>query len=204
MGDWSSATYIISQIATVIGYIFFGASYLINNKQKRFLILIVVLCGNFFLGLAYGFLIAWVGAGMCFIAIIRDVVNYILNSRRTDENRLKITHLDCVLLGIWLTIIVTFTYFTQDGFMSWFACFSTAMFTVSIWQKNVLVYKIMGICSGMLWIVYNVYVENPTAIVMRTVLAFVTLYGIYLYFKKNKRADTKFSNTSGDEISYEA
>lgn len=152
MGDWSSAIYIASQCLVVLGFCCLGATYLVKT---RWLVLTIVISSNVILGAAYGMLAAWVGLGMCALAIVRDVVGQIL-VKYGLASETKITRLDCALLVLWLGALATITAFTFDTIWDWAGACATALFTVSIWQKSKLIYDIMGIFVGAFWVTYNV------------------------------------------------
>lgn len=143
---------------------------------------------NILMGLGFILLNAWVGLAMCCVAICRDVVSEILNRMRSEENRLKTTGLDWGLLAIWVTALITLTVITENGWVTWFALFATLTFTISIWQKNVLIYKILGILVGVFWIIYNIGVESVFGIFLESVLLFGVMIGLIRFLFNKKRS----------------
>ena len=60
MGDWSSTTYIFSQVFTILAFASIGLTYLV---KKRGHILITAICCNLFMGIGFMLLGAWAGGG---------------------------------------------------------------------------------------------------------------------------------------------
>jgi hypothetical protein len=183
MGDWSDPIYVTSQIFVICAYCLVAWTYLI---KKRTLLLFVIMAASLTMGIGFGLLSAWVGVGMCVIAITRDTVSELLNRKRNETDKNRITKLDCALLAVWLTAQIVVTYFTSEGFMSWFALFATMTFTISIWQKNKIVYNFMGIIVGVFWIIYNFFIESLFSIILESVLLVFVVAGAILSVVKYK------------------
>jgi len=129
----------------------------------------------------------WVAVSMCVIAICRDIVSNILYKRRTPEERTKNTKLDWWLLTLWLSLLTIATVFTQSGFMTLFAFFATATFTISIWQKNPLIYRLLGIFVGIFWIIYNIVVGSDMGLILESALLVFVIIGFILFCRKMMR-----------------
>lgn len=155
--------------------------------------LLVIILSNTLIGIGYVLLSAWVGVGMCVVAIARDSVSYFINSKRKEEDKNKITKMDWVLLTIWITAILVITMFTQNGFWTWFAFFGTLGYTISIWQKNVLVYKYLGAFVCVFWIIYNINEKNFFGIVLEVILLVIVIVGLVTYYKPKKQKLLKLS-----------
>lgn len=125
--------YIISQISVFIGFVVVCSTYFSINRNHQLLSMIVV---NILFGLSVVLLDGYIGAAMCVIAILRDVVSKIIYANRPSSTRGKNTPLDYALLALWTGLIFITTYFIWDGFISLLASFGTLAFTVSIWQKK--------------------------------------------------------------------
>lgn len=188
MGDWSSPLYIISQVLMILAHFFFAWTYFTN---KRPVMLVSNMLGNLIQGIGYGFLIAWVGLAMCAVALARDGANYLINAKRKTEDKKRITVLDSLLLVLWTVLVVVITFFSAEGFLPWFACVGTIIFTFAIWQKNVLVYKTLGIFVYGFWMIYNIYIANLAGTVLKAALTVVAIVGLVLYIKRNLLNNTK-------------
>lgn len=184
MGDWNSPIYIISQVFVALAYICLFATYQIKNRSK---LLGTTIASNFLMGIGFILLNAWVGLAMCCVAICRDIVSEILNRKRSEETSTKNTGLDWLLLVLWATILITLTILTESGWLTWFALFATLTFTVSIWQKNILIYKVLGIFVGLFWIIYNIGAKNFFGITLESVLLIGVIVGLIRFIKKSKK-----------------
>lgn len=184
MGDWNNPAYIVSQIFIAFAYLCLFATYQIKSRS---LMLGVTITSNVSMGTGFILLHAWVGLAMCCVAISRDVVSEILNHTRSETARLKTTKLDWSLLAIWVTALVTLTVVTANGWVTWFALFATLTFTLSIWQKNVLIYRILGIFVGIFWIIYNIGVQSVFGIALESVLLAGVIIGLVRFLLKSKQ-----------------
>ena len=83
--------------------------------------------------------------------------------------------------------IIISTVFTYDGYLSLLSVFATMIYTYSVWQKKTIVYKLLGIPVGVLWILYNIYVKSIFGVILESILliASITGYIAELSGKKN-------------------
>jgi hypothetical protein len=188
MGDWTSGIYITSQIFIIAAYVFYGITFFVKSRGK---LLGLFLLGNLMQGIGFSFLLAWAGLGACLVAFGRDGINYIINSKRAQEDKNKTTALDYGLMVFWLSILGVITYFTQDGFLSWFAFFPTALFTMGLCLKNIGLYRFIGITAHSLWVVYNVYVDNLFGVILRSALLATAVVGFVLFIIKLKEKNNQ-------------
>ena len=63
--------YIISQVFTIITYVLLAVTYYAKDRKAVLTISFLSLIAN---ALAYGFLFAYTGVAMCFIALIRNII----------------------------------------------------------------------------------------------------------------------------------
>ena len=184
MGDWTSATYITSQVFVSIAYILLAMTYFITSRHKQ---LLTTISSNVTMGVGFFLLGGYVAVAMCAIAICRDIASSIINSRRAPAELMKNTKLDWALLVLWIALFTTATALTQHGFMTLFAYFATMTFTVSIWQKNPLIYRFLGIFVGIFWIIYNVVVKSLMGVTLESALLIFVVAGLISYLKSQKR-----------------
>lgn len=184
MGDWTDPIYILSQIFVILSFIGFGITYLIKSRP---LLLAVVIISNTLIGVGYVMLSAWVGVGMCVISIVRDFVSYVINSKRSEQHKNKITKLDWYLLALWSVSLFAITMVTQNGFLTWFAFLGTITYTVAIWQKNILVYKYLGFASCVSWTIYNLVEKNFFGTILEAFLLATVIVGIVTYYTKPQK-----------------
>jgi len=191
MGDWSSLTFIISQAFMLLSYLCTAATYFM---KRRPLILIVTIAANVLGGIiAFSLLGTWSGLGVCAVAIVRDTVSYFINKRRKEEDKDKITKPDWFWLILWITALVLITAFittaASDGIIGWFYCFGSIIFTISIWQKNLLIYKLCGLIVGAFWVTYFACStpQNEFGLILESCLRFALIIEIIIYVIKLKK-----------------
>lgn len=182
MWEWSSPVYVTSQVFISLAYILLAITYFITHRWK---LLLTTIISNVFMGIGFILLGGWVAVCMCGIAIFRDIVNSAINSHRNPKQQSKITKLDWFLLAVWISLFSIATFLTQTGFMTFFAFFATITFTVSIWQKNPLVYRILGIFVGIFWIIYNIVVQSFMGIFLESTLLVFVIIGLITYCQKS-------------------
>ena len=178
MGDWSSGTYIASQIVIIFAFALLGATYF---TKKRNWILCLVLVSCVLQMLSFGLLTAWVGVAMCGVAIGRNIIFLLVDKFKREEDRKKIITVDWIVLVFLIIVMVTATYFAQDGWLTWFGFLGTLAYVFAVWQKNVFTYRILGLISEVLWIVYNIVIGSLFGIILESVLTTVVLVGLILY-----------------------
>lgn len=182
MGDWHSGTYIASQILLVVSYTLFSITYFIGGRQK---LLTTNIANNILMGIGYGLLGGWVAVGMCSIAVVRDITSSIMDKLK-PENCNKTTCQDWFFLFLWISLFATVALMTAKSFISIIPVFATIIYTISIWQKNILVYKIMGIFRSVFWIIYNIWLANVVGFAWEIGLLISIIIGLIIYIRKNK------------------
>lgn len=182
MGEWSSPIYITSQVFIFLAYFLLATTYFITRRWK---LLLTTITSNILMGIGFILLSGWVAVCMCGIAICRDVTNSIINNRRDLNQQSKTTKLDWFLLLVWISTLSIATFLTQTGFMTLFAFFATTTFTISIWQKNPLIYRILGIFVGIFWITYNIVVQSFMGIFLESALLIFVIAGLITYYQKS-------------------
>jgi hypothetical protein len=183
MEDFASTQYIISQVFVTIAYGLLAMTYFVTKRWQQ---LAITITSNVSMGIGFVLLGAWVAVPMCIIAICRDITSSIINSKRPASAQMKNTKLDWGLLVLWLTMMTVATIFTQTGFMTLFAYFATITFTISIWQKNPLIYRALGVLVGVFWIIYNVVVTSVMGITLESVLLVFVIIGLIKYCINSK------------------
>lgn len=178
--NWGIA-YILSQVFTIITYVLLAISYYAKDRRKVLIISFLSLIAN---AIAYIFLSAWTGLAMCAVALIRNIIFLIdenKNGKRETNNKT-----DIIILIILYIISIISAIFTYDGFFSLLSVFATMLYTFSVWQKKTNIYKLLGIPIGILWILYNIYIQSIFGIILETILLICSTTGYILEIKKNK------------------
>ena len=117
------------------------------------------------------------------VALLRNVIFLIQNKKNKSE---KITWVDWIILGVFVIISVISAVFTYEGFLSLFSVFATMLYTVSVWQKNIKAYNIMGIFVSVLWIIYYAFIFSIFGIILESVLLISEIVGTIKYIKDEK------------------
>ena len=128
-----------------------------------------------------------VAVAMCIIAIMRDITSSIIDKNRSPEDKKIITKMDWYLLALWVGLLTIATALTATGFATLFAYFATLTFTISIWQKNGFIYRLLGIFVGVFWIIYNIVVESFMGMTLESALLLFVIIGFASYIKSNKK-----------------
>ncbi len=173
--------YIISQILTIVCYGLLGATYLV---KKRNLILILSLGSILTNCAAYAFQSAWSGVGATMLAIVRNVIFMIQGKYKKSDKR---DVWDWVILFSLLAVAVVIGIFTFNTFWSLFTIFAGMVYTISVWQKNNMVYNILGAVSSAFAIVYYVFIGSLFGTILESCLFIVTVVGMVMYILKHKK-----------------
>ena len=181
-GDWNSTTYIISQVLITIGFVFFGFSYFSKKRDKQ---LSNVITTNGFFFASYVLQSAGIAAAVSAIGMLRDSVSAIINKYR--RNKEKNTALDYFLLSLWIILPSIAMIFTYQGPHSLLAYIATVIFVISIWQKNIFVYRLLGIPNVALWIVYQISIANFMGFVFHSSMFVVIVIGFVKYLCDAKK-----------------
>ena len=178
--NWS-ATYILSQVFTIIMYVLLALTYYSKDRKKVLILNFLSLIAN---GIAYIFLSAWTGFAMCIVALIRNII-FLLDEKKNGK-RETINKTDIIILILLYVISIISTIFTYDGLLSLLSVFATIVYTFSVWQKKTSIYKLLGIPVGILWILYNIYVKSIFGIILEGILLICSITGYLLEIKKQK------------------
>lgn len=171
--------YILSQVFVIISYIFLVITYQSNARKEIIIYNFLSIITN---GISYIFLHAYTGLSMCFVAILRNAI-FLVNEKNNGKNN-DIKKKDIIILAILYLISIISTIFTYDGVLSLLSVLATMLYTYSVWQKKTLIYKMLGLPIGILWISYNIYIKSIFGIILETTLIISSIYG---YYKENKQ-----------------
>lgn len=181
-----SVPFIISQILVAISYIFTAITYAIKNRRwllfYSFLSLVM-------LGASYCLLSAWSGLAMMGLSILRNII-FLIQDKVEGAKGDKITKSDWIVLFVLVAIQIVLSWQTYNGPLSLLSVFATLLYTISIWQKNITIYNILGILCSLAWISYDIYVYSPLAIFCEIILLVVMIVNLILkYVKKMQKHD---------------
>lgn len=186
--------YILSQIFTIITYVFLAATYYAKNRKVILTISFLSIVAN---GIAYVFLNAYTGLAMCIVALLRNII--FLVDEKKNGKRDYIDKKDVVILIVLYAISIISTFFTYTDFLSLLSVIATMLYTYSVWQKKTEVYKFLGIPIGILWVFYNIYIKSIFGIILETILLICSITGYLLEKKENKKVKEETENTEQNE-----
>ncbi len=177
--------YIISQVFVCLTYIMLGITYLTTKRTNILIFSLIALVCN---GVHYTLLGAWAGLGVVLIAVLRNVLFLI-------QQRIKV--LDKYVLDDWLILIVLMivsvitAVFTYDTVFSLFSIAGSIIYTISVWQKNIKAYRILGLISSAMSLVYFVFIGSIFAIILESIMFIFMLVATIIFFKKERNKNLK-------------
>lgn len=174
-----SITYIISQVFTILTYGLLAVSYYGKSRKSVLIISFLSVVAN---TIAYILLNAYTGVAMCIVALIRNII-FLIDERKNGKSD-KIYKKDIVILIILFAISIVSAVFTYNGFYSLLVVFATMIYTYSIWQKKTSIYKILGIPTEFLFVLYNIYIKSIFGVILETILMICSITGYILEMKK--------------------
>lgn len=173
--------YIISQVITVAYYGILSLSYLLKDRNK-------ILISNFIAHIgqasAMAMLNGYTGAAMAGIMMLRDLTLLIQEKQKSKDKEIN-KKVDLSILIITVILVILLTIFTYNGPLSLLSVVATLITTFALWQKNVKVYKILGLIAGILWLAYNIFIMSIMGIILELIIVLSTIVG-YLKDNKNK------------------
>ena len=162
------AMFIIAQILGSIALFILVFSFQKNEKQT--LLKYQIASSSFFAG-QYLFLQAYSGCFMNIVCILRNIIF------RKYEGR-KILFYFVMLIVFAMIFLSLFSYV---GPISLLPCISCVLYTISIWQSNLKVTRIVEVVSCSLYIIYNIKVLAYVGLVSSIIELFSALIAIYRF-----------------------
>ena len=165
--------YIISQIITIAYYAVLSLTFFLKDRRK-------ILSANFIAHIgqttAMMMLGGYTGAAMSAIMLLRDLVFWIIESKKSKGKDIN-KNLDLFILIMTLVLILILTVFTYNGPLSLLSVIATLITTFALWQKNVKRYKILGLIAGILWLAYNIFIMSIMGIILELSLEIISVIG---------------------------
>ena len=168
-------SYIISQILVVFAMLSLGTTYLCKDKNK---IVALGILYSVLYGTQYLLLGAMTGFAMNIISIIRNIWFYI-NVKNKKKNKL-------ITLIVLIILVIIFGLMSYNNIFSIIPIIAAILYTYSIWQDNVKVYRWLALPIGALWITYNICSKSIFGIIAESVLLVVEIIGIIKIQKQTK------------------
>lgn len=189
---WTT-TYILSQVSVIIALCFLISSYFLKN---RVLILIFSLGNAIFYCIEYLLLGAYTGAVINLIAVARGVWFFVLQNKNKEKDIWSISILSILMI---IAGILTF-----EAWQSLLPMVATIVYTYSIWQKNVEVYRWLSLPTGLCGVVYNIMCHSVIGIISEFALFVFGVVSVIVYYagqkRTNKEIDEKIYNNETLEV----
>ncbi len=177
--------YIFSQIFICLGLGALGVSYFVKN-YKLITVLCILAAGFFAIG--YGLLGAYTAIGLNILSVISYICFYIFKTKN-KENPLYF------IIILWVITVVN-GVLTFTGWVSLLPTIASIMLYFSVWQKNTLVYRILGVIITIFYVVYNIMYKSFFGAIAQSVLLVVSIVGLVIYVieleKTNKTTKQNF------------
>ncbi len=171
--------YVISQIFTVISYIFLASTYHAKNRKT---VLVLNVLSQIAFSVAYILLGAWSGLAMAIVALTRNIIFLIDENKNGKRNNMNRT--DIIILIVLYIISIISAIFTYEGIFSLLPVIATMLYTYSVCQKNIKTYKLLGVPIEILWTLYNIYIKSIFGILLEAIMLTTCIIG---YIKETKK-----------------
>lgn len=176
-------TYLLSQALVILSYILLIRTYFLKSKSKIIIFNAVSLIAG---GCAYILLGAWTGLAMSIVAILRSL--YILQNEKHRSQSSTLAKRDYAFLIVFFACVILATIPAYSGPLSLLPVFSTSIYTYSIWQKNIKIYKFCGIPTEAFGVAYNLYIGSVFGVIMEAILLTAAAIGYIAELKSTKTA----------------
>lgn len=177
---YSYKLFIISQLFMAFGLGAQILTYMVSNRRHQLLANII---SNLSMNVCFVMLGGWILFIMNSVAILRDSVSLYTNIRNrplTHKNQIR-------LLFVWLTLQTIPCLYIATGPASLLGYLGGVLFTISIWQRNIVIYRIMGLGATIMSMLYNIALGNVIGYVIQMIMATIILTKIlYTYIQTHK------------------
>lgn len=172
--------FILSQIFVIIGYAFLATTYFAKNRK---LILVNNIMAGACIAVSYFCLKAWTGFAMMLVTILRNFVFIVLN-KKGDSNKIYLK--DWLVLIFFVAISLIFAIVTFDSVFSLFSVLSVVLYTFSIWQKSIKVYRILGVFVELAGMIYFIFIGSWFGVVLEFIVFLIQIYEVINYYRNEK------------------
>ena len=174
--------YIISQLFVLNNYVFAMLTY---NVRKRKTILLFNMIAATSVLVGFALLGAYTGMAMSIITIIRTII-FLIDDKINGQSK-KMQLKDWIIFFVVSSICLVCAVFTYENWWSMISIFATILYSYSVCQKNMFVYRIVGIPTSIAWIIYNAYVKSIVGVALETALLVVEIIGVVRFRKETQR-----------------
>ena len=177
-----TTTYVLSQVFVMINAALLMTTYQLKTRKSILIVSFIALIAN---GVAYALLSAWSGLAMVFVAMMRNII-FMIDEKKNGKSE-KITKRDIIILTILYVISIISAIYTYEGILSMMSVLATMLYTFSVWQKKIKIYKILGIIIEMIWVIYNMYIFSIFGIIVKIFLLISAVIGVIREYKVKKK-----------------
>lgn len=164
--------FVIAQIVGGIALIILIISFQGNNKEKLLRHQIV---SSLLYAIQYAFLGAYTGSLMNLTCMIR---NFIFKRYKTERPPLY-------WLIIVIILMVIFSLFTFNSFISLLPMLAVVLYSISLWNGNLKIVRVVEIISCSLFIIYNIKVLAYTGLIATVIELLGAIFAFYKFNIKN-------------------
>ena len=160
--------FILAQILGAIALFILVLSFQKNEKQS---LLKYQIGSSIFFAAQYLFLQAYTGCLMNITCALRNIL-----FKKYDKEKVPI-----YLLIFIVFIMLILSLFSYTGPISLLPCIACILYTISIWQSNLKVTRIVEVISCSLYIIYNIKVLAYVGLVSTMIELISALIAIYRF-----------------------
>ena len=186
--EWT-VNYIMSQILTVIKYAVLGKTY--HEKNRKRIIILNIATNALTIGI-FILLKAWSGLATTIVTFMASIVFMIDEKKYGKKEKNDIN--DIIILIDLFVLFMVCSIITYQGVLSMFSIMAGTVWIYSVWQKKPILYKLLGVVTGALWLSYNIYIMSILGIFFEVIMVITSISGYVLEKKKTKK-----SNNSKEE-----
>ncbi|QYJ87241.1 YgjV family protein [Shewanella mesophila] len=166
------SAFMVSQLLIAIAIIFDLASF--QFKQKRHIVACLAVSG-LLISTHFALLAQWTAAGLMLVAAVRYFVTIFSHSKR--------------LMLFFLAMSTLVTTLTFGGLLSLISFAGSAMQTVAAFCQSDQRLRQLMIIGTSLWLINNILVGSPTAVLMEMLFIGSNLVGYYRYYGTSLKLD---------------
>lgn len=163
-------SYILSQIFVIGYYVIYSYTFHMKDSNKILIfgsIAISMMC------ISYIFLGAYTGVVTCIIAIFRNIL--------FGKSKKNIFNLLLVLILLFIGFLLT-----CDSYFCLFNIISTSIYSYSVWQDDVKIYKFLGIFVNIFMIIYDIYLKSILSVILMFIAIISAIIGYINEVRKLK------------------
>jgi len=169
-----SISYVISQMLVLFAGIFLGASYAVKNKK---VILVLSVVFSILYAISYVLLGAYTAFYINLFCVVRSILIYVDDVKGRHSGKIELT--------IFIVVHILLMILTFDGFPAVISTVGGIIYTYSLWQKSIKVYRWLSIICSLCWLVYNSIIVSIFAIAVEVALLIVKIVSVCNIKKEN-------------------